>query len=150
MRALENWSAHFQGPCWPRSERMERHFGWKIPVHASLVQGRQTTLRIQSCCVAELLAAAAHLAAAADAARGGYNRAACLITWPWLHQSEVTIFYDQAYYASFLGTGNVLAPRRVSEGLGVTVPAGFVEFVTDITQPEDRVPVELWCGGEAL
>ncbi|MBT0961894.1 DUF3916 domain-containing protein [Denitromonas iodatirespirans] len=148
IRALEKWAQGFSGYGRPQSEALERYFNWKIPVHSALVQGRQTNLGIQSRCVAALLKAASCLTEASSTASNGYYRVACLITWPWLHQSEVTIFYDKSYYESFLGKTNALAPRRISEKLSLSVPARFLEHGHDITQPEDTFPVESWCIGE--
>jgi hypothetical protein len=149
MRALERWSSTFTGLYRPRSAEQERFFNWKIPVHVFLVQGRQTNAEIQSFCVTQLLKAATHLATASRAAANEYYRVACLIVWPWLHQSEITIFYDKAYYQSFLGRENTLAPRLISDKLSLSVPPHFLEHGHDVTQPDDLVAVEWWCIGEA-
>lgn len=148
MRALEKWAHDFSGYVRPRSGELERYFNWKMPVHFALVQGRQTSLEIQSRCAAALLKAASCLSDASPGISNGYYRVACLITWPWLHQSEVTIFYDKDYYESFLGKANTLSPRRISEKLSLSVPAHFLEHGHDVTQPEDTVSVEWWCIGE--
>jgi hypothetical protein len=148
MRALEKWAQDFSGYVRLRSELSERYFNWKVPVHSALVQGRQTNLETQSRCVAALLKAASFLSEASPDNSGSYYRVACLITWPWLHQSEVTIFYDKSYYESFLGKANALAPRRISEKLSLSVPSHFLEHGHDITQSDDNVPVESWCIGE--
>ncbi|MEB3165701.1 MAG: DUF3916 domain-containing protein [Cyanobacteriota bacterium] len=148
VRALEKWALSFKGYVRPRHDESELHFNWKIPVHSALIQGRQANLKTQSRCVAQLLNAACHLSEASRGASSGYYRVACLIVWPWLHQSEVTIFYDKRYYESFLGKVNALAPRRISEQLSLLVPSHFLEHGHDVTQPEDVVPVEWWCLGE--
>jgi hypothetical protein len=148
MRALEKWAQGFEGCVRPRSEAQELFCNWKLPVHSALVQGRQTHPELQARCVGQLLKAAAHLSEAAHGVSHGYYRVACLITWPWLHQSEVTVFYDRAYYEGLLGKNNTLAPRRLSDMLSLTVPAHFREHGHDVTQPDDSVPVEWWCIGE--
>lgn len=148
MRALEKWAQGFQGHVRPRSDQQELFWNWKIPVHTALVQGPQTNPDIQARCVAQLLKAAAGLSEASRGNTHGYYRVACLITWPWLHQSEVTIFYDKDYYEGLLGQSNTLAPRRLSEQLALTVPPHFREHGHDVTQPDDSVPVEWWCIGE--
>jgi hypothetical protein len=149
LRALEKWAFGFTGYVRPRSNEMERYFNWKIPVHSALVQGRQTNLEIQSRCAAQLLDAASRLSEASRDISNEYYRIACLITWPSLHQSEVTVFYDKGYYESFLGNANLLDPRRISERLSLSVPANFLEHGHDVTQPDDIGPVELWCIGES-
>ncbi|WP_341646724.1 DUF3916 domain-containing protein [Thauera sp. SDU_THAU2] len=150
IRTLEKWALSFEGYIRPRSHEMERYFNWKIPVHQALVQGRQTSLEIQSRCIAQLLNAASALAVASREASGEYCRVACLITWPWLHQSEVTVFYDKDYYLSFLGNANSLAPRLISEKLALSLPSGFLEHGHNVTQPDDIVPIEWWCIGEPI
>lgn len=147
-RALAKWASDFAGYYRPRSGDQERYFNWKIPVHTFLVQGRQTNARLQSFCVGQLLKAAAHLAKAPRDPQTGYYRVACLLVWPWLHQSEVTIFYDKEYYESFLGKENTLAPKLLSEALGLSVPQDFLEHGHDVTQSDDLVSVEWWCIGE--
>lgn len=148
MRALEKWASSFNGVYRPRSNQLEKYINWKIPVHIFLVQGNQTSLEIQSFCVNQLLKAASHLAAASSDSAGSYYRVACVITWPWLHQSEVTIFYDKEYYESFLGKENSLAPKLISEKLALIVPSHFLEHGHDVTQPDDFAPVEWWCIGQ--
>jgi hypothetical protein len=148
LRALERWADGFAGTVRPRSAERERFCNWKIPVHVHLVEGRQTNRRIQAQCVAAMLRAAEHLVQAAGTERDGYYRVACLFTWPRLHDSEVTIFYDPTYYRGFMRDVNSLAPRSFVATLGVALPPGCVECGCDITQPDERGPVELWCIGE--
>jgi hypothetical protein len=94
-----------------------------------------------------LLEAAAHLSRAADRSQG-YYRVACIFVWPWVHQSEVTVFYDRDYYLSFLGQTNALKPDLLSQTLALRLPEHFVEHGHDVTQPDDEVKVRWWCIGE--
>ncbi|WP_258189842.1 DUF3916 domain-containing protein [Stutzerimonas stutzeri] len=96
----------------------------------------------------QLLRAAKYLADAAPDNPNGYYRVACLLTWPWLHRSEVTIFYSQDYYEGFLGEHNSLAPERISEKLGLLLPQSFIEHSHDVTQPDDETTVQWWCLGQ--
>jgi hypothetical protein len=121
LRALERWAARFKGNYFPRRYEDQRYDHWKIPVHVFLVQGPQASIEVQAFCVQQLLEAAAHLSRAADRSQG-YYRVACLLTWPWLHQSEVTVFYDRDYYLGFLGQHNTLAPLSLSDKLALDVP----------------------------
>lgn len=150
LRALERWADGFAGFVQPRSAEDERFRNCKIPVHIALVEGRHTHRRIQAQCVAAMLRAAEHLARAAGTERRSYYRVACLFNWPRLHDSEVTVFFDETCYAGFMRGRNALAPRSLTAALGVALPAGFIECGSDITQPEDTQPVELWCIGEPL
>ncbi|WP_350446484.1 DUF3916 domain-containing protein [Pseudomonas solani] len=120
---------------------------WKIPVPNTLVQGPQTRLELQAFCAQQMLEAAAHLSQAADRSQG-YYRTACILVWPWMHQSEVTVFYDRDYYLSFLGQANGLSPASLSDRLSLKVPSHFVEHGHDVTQADDELAVQWWCIGE--
>lgn len=147
LRSLEKWATGFEGLVRPQRGD-ERYFNWKIPVHPSLVQGRQTNTATKSFCIQQLIRAASYLSASPPPVTEIYYRVACLITWPWLHQSEVTIFYCREYYKSFLGEQNSLSPDRISSRLNLSLPSDFVEHGHDVTQPDDEVPVQWWCIGQ--
>jgi hypothetical protein len=149
LRALAKWADAFRGLAVPRSPEGELFRNWKIPVHCALVQGRQSTREMQGFCMAQLLLAARHLVEARRPGEG-YERVMCLMVWPWLHQSEVAVYYDADYHRGLAGNGNALAPRRLSMELGFEIPAGFVEHSVDVTQPDDAVRVEWWAIGEPL
>jgi hypothetical protein len=68
--------------------------------------------------------------------------------WPWVHQSEITLFYVRDYYLGFLGETNTLKPERISHTLALLTPAHFVEHGHNVTQPDDEVAVQWWCIGE--
>jgi len=87
FRALEHWASTFRDEFHPRSERMERYTHWKIPVHEALVEGTHARIEDQAFCIQQLLEAASHLSNAADRSQS-YYRVACLLTWPWVHQSD--------------------------------------------------------------
>ncbi|MNE61156.1 hypothetical protein D3C80_1563490 [compost metagenome] len=147
LRALEYWASSFRDQFYPRSEHMERYTHWKIPVHEALVQGPQARIEIQAFCIQQLLEAASHLSNAADHSQG-YYRVACLLVWPWVHQSEITLFYDRDYYLGFLGETSSLKPERISHVLALHTPAHFIEHGHDVTQHDDEVAVQWWCIGE--
>lgn len=147
LRALERWASGFRDEFYPRSERMERYAHWKIPVHEALVEGPQARIEVQAFCIQQLLGAAGHLSRAADRSQG-YYRVACLLTWPWVHQSEVTVFYDRDYYLRFLGETNALMPERISDALALHLPTDFIEHGHDVTQGDEEVAVQWWCIGE--
>ena len=144
LRALEHWACSFRDQFHPRSVHMERYTHWKIPVHEALVQGPQARIEVQAFCIQQLLEAASHLSNAADRSKG-YYRVACLLVWPWVHQSEITLFYDRDYYLGFLGETNSLKPERISHALALRTPAHFIEHGHDVTQSEDEVAIQWWC-----
>jgi hypothetical protein len=65
-----------------------------------VVEGRHATLEAQHAAIAALFAAA-H-AVEDSPARPRDSRVACLITMPFLFESEVTLFSDESYFRSFL------------------------------------------------
>ncbi|PHN25165.1 DUF3916 domain-containing protein [Pseudomonas sp. ICMP 561] len=147
LRALERWASSFSDIYYPRSEKGEKYNNFKIPVDMSLVQGSWARIEVQALCIQQLLEAAAHLSRAADRSQG-YYRVACIFVWPWVHQSEVTVFYDRDYYLSFLGQTNALKPDLLSQTLALHLPEYFVEHGHDVTQPDDEVKIRWWCIGE--
>ncbi|WP_160106682.1 DUF3916 domain-containing protein [Pseudomonas izuensis] len=148
LRALEHWASTFRDEFHPRTEHMERYTNWKIPVHEALVEGPHARIENQAFCIQQLLEAANHLSNAAERSQG-YYRVACLLVWPWVHQSEITIFYDRDYYLGFLGETNTLKPERISDVLALRIPEHFIEHGHDVTQADDEVAVQWWCIGEA-
>ncbi|WP_460116333.1 DUF3916 domain-containing protein [Pseudomonas sp. H2_D02] len=146
LRSIERWASSFEGNFYPRQDGY-RYSNWKIPVHELLVEGDQARIEVQAFCVQQLLEAAAHLSRAADRSEG-YYRVACLLTWPWLFESEVTIFYDKDYYLGFLSDANALAPQRISDKLALHVPPNFIEHGRNVVHPENNITVQWWCIGE--
>jgi hypothetical protein len=149
LRALEKWSTQFQGCYYPRTAA-EKYCHWKIPVLSSLVNPPQTTVEIQAQCIHYLLQAADFLAKSHPQNESDYYRVACLITLPYLFSSEVTIFYDPQYYWGFFGDKHELAPRKLSEEFGLTIPDGFVERGCIVEHIEDGFCEEWWCIGQPL
>ena len=98
-----------------------------------------------------LIQAAQHLIDAAKAhAPEPYYRVACLIIWPYLHQSEVTVFYDPAYYQGFINTKIPLPRSTLLEQLTLEIPAAWQVVGVDVTQPDDREPVTWWIIGQPI
>lgn len=146
LRSIERWASSFQDSFYPRPGD-RKYANWKIPVHEALVEGPQARIEVQAFCIQQLLEAATHLSNAADRSQG-YYRVACLLTWPWVHQSEVTLFYDRDYYLRFLGETNALKPQLLSQTLALHTPAHFIEHGHDVTQADDEIAVQWWCIGE--
>lgn len=146
-RALARWAASFAGLIFPQ-QNGERYTHWKIPVHLHMVEGTQTTPELQAFCVQQLIVAAQHLrdAATIEPAPRDY-RVACLIIWPYLHQSEVTIFYDPEYYQGFINTQTPLPRSELSHQLALDIPAHWPVCGVDVTQPDDAQTVTWWVIG---
>jgi hypothetical protein len=75
-------------------------WNFKIPVFEKLSDPPHATPDTQRACIATLFAATEAVERAPD--RPANARIACLVTTPFLFQSEVTIFMDEDYFRSFL------------------------------------------------
>jgi len=78
----------------------DRFWNYKVPVFSKLVEPPHATPETQRACIAAILAAAE--AIETSPRRPPNCRVACLVTTPWLFQSEVTLFFDDAYFRTFL------------------------------------------------
>jgi hypothetical protein len=101
LRALARWPERILAQI-PSAEDLgqSRFWNWKIPVYSKVVEGRHATPEAQKAAIAALFAAAD--AVEHSPTRPPNTRIACLITTPFLFESEVTLFADEDYFRSFL------------------------------------------------
>lgn len=101
LRALARWPERIiaQLPAAAQVEG-ERFWNFKVPVFAKLVEPPHATPETQRACLAAIFAAADAVERSSQRPRG--CRVACLVTTPFLFQSEVTLFWDEDYFRSFL------------------------------------------------
>jgi len=101
LRALARWPERIVAQL-PSPARCagERFWNFKIPVYAKLVEPPHATLETQRACIATILAAAE--AVERSERRPPACRVACLVSTPSLFQSEVTLFFDDDYFRTFL------------------------------------------------
>lgn len=142
-----NRDAHFGGRFW----------NFKLPVFQKLVDPPHATLETQRACIAAILAAAE--AVERSARRPDKCRVACLVATPSLFQSEVTLFFDEDYFRTFLppeeGKRNYFddgwvedEPADVGQlgALAVEAPSGMTFFGGTLLRQYDpawgRKPVE--------
>ncbi len=78
----------------------ERFWNFKIPVFSKVSDPPHATAQTQRACIAAVFAAAAALEASSRRPAG--CRVACLLTTPCLFGSEVTLFFEEDYFRSFL------------------------------------------------
>ncbi|WP_338441098.1 DUF3916 domain-containing protein [Synechococcus elongatus IITB4] len=149
LRSLDRWADRFATLALPSPEDCgDRGFwNWKLPVISSLAN--HPSHRLQAHCLQALIQTAANLATQAQSADAD-RHVACLIEWPCLFHSEVTLFYSRDYYRSFYGDRHALAPRSLAKDYGLQLPSGWVERGFDVTQPEQRGPIEWWLIGQPL
>ena len=101
LRALARWPERIVQHL-PAAADLEggRFWNFKVPVFSKLVEGRHATPEAQRACIAAIFAAAE--AVERSPARPAGCRVACLVTTPFLFESEVTLFVDEDYFRSFL------------------------------------------------
>jgi hypothetical protein len=122
LRSLAKWPAHIIDQL-PDAETLarihaneDRFWNDKVPVFSKLVEPPHATPETQRACIAAILAAAQ--AIETSPRRPPNCRVACLVTTPFLFQSEVTLFFDDAYFRTFL------PPKEKSRA---TYDGGWVE-----------------------
>ncbi len=106
----------------------DRFWNYKVPVFSKLVEPPHATPETQRACIAAILAAAEAIETSPRRPPG--CRVACLVTTPWLFQSEVTLFFDDAYFRTFL------PPQEKSR---TTYDGGWVE--AEPADPESLVAI---------
>lgn len=142
LRSLERWALDVDN--WlPGNEALEnwegRYWHVKVPIYDKLVSSRGTTQTIRATVAQSLLDAAARVSARLDLRRT--YRVACLISPEDLFGSEVTVFFDESYFQTFLPPKSHqttrLAPFTVSteparmnlvSDWGLVVPKALVDF----------------------
>lgn len=163
LRQLAKWPHQIVGqlPA-PEYRNGEAHLGgrfwnFKVPVFQKLVDPPHATQDTQRACIAAILAAAE--AVETSARRPPDCRVACLVSTPSLFQSEVTLFFDEDYFRTFLpreeGRRNYFDDGWVEDepadgallgALAVEPPAGMEFFGGTLLRQYDpawgRKPVE--------
>ena len=132
MRALARW------PEWieerlpePWQVEGDRYWNIKVPAWEKVIDPPHATVETQSVCLSAILAAAAALEASPRTPRP--CRVACLVESPGMFGSEVTLFFDDDYFRTFLppeapsrtvyGDSWVTAERADPAVIGVIRPA---------------------------
>jgi Protein of unknown function (DUF3916) len=101
LRSLRKWADGFARFDWSGYGDSAGTFDhWRIPIHAKLVSDRHTTPGIQAEIIQCLIDAAANLHATLPPACR-HMPVAALITYPFLFNSEVTLFIDPDHFQSF-------------------------------------------------
>lgn len=106
LRQLARWPEEIVAELAALSRRdPEAHFGgrfvnFKVPVFQKLVDPPHATVETQRACLAAILAAAE--AVERSDRRPVECRVACLVSTPSLFNSEVTLFFDEDYFRTFL------------------------------------------------
>lgn len=106
LRLLARWPERIVGEVSALPGRdPEAHLGgrfwhFKVPVFQKAVDPPHATVEMQRACLATILAAAE--AVERSQRRPADCRIACLVSTPSLFNSEVTLFFDEDYFQTFL------------------------------------------------
>lgn len=113
LRQLAQWPERIVAELpSPELSAGERFWNFKVPVYSKLVDPPHATDATKRACISAIFAAAD----AIEHARGrpADCRVACLVSSPSLFQSEVTLFWDEDYFRTFLPPED--ASRHVFDG----------------------------------
>jgi len=135
FRSLQKWANSFEG-FYPKNCG-EQFWHEKVPVLDRLLNPPRAQPEWQSRGLKLLCTAARHMAEAKPDAAFGKSWVAVLSSYPWMYYSEVIVFFDRAYYESFLRHSDPILDRRLSENLGVSIPSGMIESGGIVSWPID-------------
>lgn len=101
LRALARWPERIVDQL-PGADLLagERFWNFKVPVFSKLVEPPHATADTQRACLAAIFAAAEAIEHSPRRPPG--CRVACLVTTPFMFQSEATLFFDEDYFRTFL------------------------------------------------
>ncbi len=115
LRGLAQWPDRIaEGLPTPEQQGSERFWNFKLPVFQKVVDPPHATGEAQRVCVAAMFAAAWAIEHSARRPEG--CRVACLVTTPFLFESEVTLFFDEPYFRTFLPEASANAKRATYDG----------------------------------
>jgi len=136
LRALKTWSESYMDK-FPTITVEDYYYGYwnvKIPVHISLVQGKQTNRNIQSYCAQMLINAAYNIYQSKPADKNEI-RVTCGIDLPDMFSSELCLFTSEEYFNmhtlpgdNVFGRLTLLHGRSLVEEWGLELPKGFSEI----------------------
>jgi len=132
LRSLARWPQQIVEQL-PTAETAagERFWNFKVPIFSKLVEPPHATPETQRACIAAIFAAAETIERSAR--RPKDCRVTCLVTTPFLFQSEVTLFFDESYFRSFLPV-----PRKArtdNDGGWVEAEPASPALIDTITPP---------------
>lgn len=122
-----------------------RFWNFKVPVFAKVVDPPHATLETQRACIAAIFAAARAIEMSDK--RPANCRVACLISTPSLFQSEVTLFFDEDYFRTFLPPEEEGKRNFFDDGWVEAEPAD-ADTISAIT-PDTPEGLE-FCGGTLM
>jgi len=100
LRAMARWPQRIAGQLPSTADLANvRYWNFKVQAYSKLIEPPHATPETQRACLAAIFAAAEAVEGAPN--RPANCRVACLVTTPFLFQSEVTLFPDEDYFLTF-------------------------------------------------
>jgi len=135
LKALSTWAEGFQGIYPPRGE--SRFVNFKLPVPDRLVEGPTSRFAWRRIALNRMLAAAENLIRSRPAEEEGKSRVALLIQHPQLWSSEVTVFFDLDYLATFIPPPEKAVDFSLAKHYDLELNASFSEHAYDVTWEDE-------------
>ena len=131
LRALARWANSFKGFFPDDLAKTTRYYNFKIPVLATMVEGKQATDAIRRQCAQHLIDACQHLIDARPDDAPDYKVVAS-ISLPDMFSSEVCIYTNPDYHRVHTqpsidqyGCSRRITDHDLTEQWGLTLPAGM-------------------------
>ncbi len=157
LRSLARWADSWAGEFPSNLNPVDRYWNVKIPVVLTLVQGRQTTVEIQSFCAQQLINAAYKIYLSKPKVSNAF-RVTCAIILPDMFASEICIFTSEDYFNEHTSNGENrfgilerIQGKSLARSWGLQMPEGFSEIgILRISEDDDGKPYvsEHWYFGE--
>jgi hypothetical protein len=151
LRALDRWAESFRD-CFPdlkpTAQRGERYYNWKLPVHASLVQGKHAPTAQRAKCAESMLKACAYLMAAKPEEWKSV-RVTAVVNLPDMFISELCLYLDEEYFQSHVNAAPAQGKLSTRWNLPLSANMQEVGIAFDVEGDNGKVfPVEQWYFGE--
>ncbi|MCY1491249.1 hypothetical protein D9M68_250270 [compost metagenome] len=159
LRSLRSWSQSLAGFFPSQSDLDDGYWNIKIPVISTLLDGKDSSSAIRSEC-AQCLIDAAYSIYTCKSRSQNYCRVTCVITQPYMFNSEICVFASEQYFGEHTvpGTGRFgrianIAGRSICAEWGLEIPAGFEELGVIREEADEEGVVfysEYWYIGEVF
>lgn len=129
LRALAAWAADFEGYFPADLTEEEKYSNWKIPIHMSMVQGKQATADLRRQCAQHLINAAQHLRMSRPE-NAIDCRVVAAIFLPGMFSSEICIYTDMEYHRGHIPPADseyVETGKSLAQDWRLVLPPGIGE-----------------------
>jgi len=157
LRAIKIWAESLAGKYPLNLSPEDRYWNLKIPALLTLVQGKQTSVKIQSICAQQLINAA-HRIYLAKPNTSVKSRVTCCVVLPDMFASEICIYTSEEYFKEQVSDGpsrfgvlERVQGKSLAQMWGLEIPTGFSEIGVSRTDENDdgiSFVSEHWYFGE--